>query len=318
MKKNKTISILTYAIFIVSYPAFSQVTEAEGKLKTHVADSVSGWKTGGVVGFNLAQTALYNWAAGGEKSFAVNGIFSLFANYKKGQIAWDNSLDLGYGVLSKGEKTDFRKTDDKVDFLSKFGREAYKNLYYAALFNFKSQMTAGYNFLADGSKVKISDAFAPAYVITAVGIDYKPSAYLSIFAAPLTGKITIVTDKTLSDAGAFGVEPGKNTKSEFGGYIRMIFTKNDFKTELLKNISFTTKLDLFSNYLENPQNIVINWETLIALKVNKYINVNLNTHLIYDDKVKIGKDTNNDGTLDSFSPRIQFKEIFGAGLSVKF
>ncbi len=318
MKKIKAISILLYAIFIVSYPAFSQVTEAEGKLKTHVADSVSGWKTGGVVGFNLAQTALYNWAAGGEKSFAVNGIFSLFANYKKDKIAWDNSLDLGYGILSKGEKTDFRKTDDKVDFISKFGREAYKNLYYAVLFNFKSQMTAGYNYLADGGKVKISDAFAPAYVITAVGIDYKPSAYLSVFAAPLTGKITIVTDTALSDAGAFGVEPGKNTKSEFGGYIRMIFTKNDFKTELLKNISFTTKLDLFSNYLENPQNIVINWETLIALKVNKYINVNLNTHLIYDDKVKIGKDTNNDGTLDRFSPQIQFKEIFGAGISVKF
>jgi hypothetical protein len=304
-------------IFLTGYynPIFSQVTEAEKELKEQITDTIPGWKTGGVAGFNLAQTALINWAAGGEKSFAVNGIFSVFANYKKHKIAWDNSLDLGYGILSQGEDADFKKTDDKVDLLSKFGREAYKNLYYAALFNFKTQMTPGYNYLDDGTKNMISDKFAPAYVITAIGLDYKPSAYLSVFAAPLTGKITIVSDQVLSDAGAFGVDPGKSTNSEFGGYIRMIYSKNDFESEFMKNVSFTTKIDLFSNYLEDPQNIVVNWETLIALKVNKFINVNFNTHLIYDDKILIAKEV--DGVMEE-APRIQFKEIFGVGISFKF
>ncbi|HSL86188.1 MAG TPA: hypothetical protein VK861_04585, partial [Bacteroidales bacterium] len=100
---------------------------------------------------------------------------------------------------------------------------------------------------------------------------------------------------------------------ELGGYIRAIYSKNDFKNELLQNVSFTTKIDLFSNYLNNPQNIDVSWETLIALKVNKYISVNLNTHLIYDDDIKIlveGSETP--------GPRIQFKEIFGVGFSYNF
>jgi hypothetical protein len=313
--KTKSIYIIGCLILIINSTAFSQVTEAEGKLKEYTTDTIPGWKKGGIAGFNLAQTTLVNWAAGGEKSFAVNGIFSVFANYKKDKIVWDNSLDIGYGVLNQGEKSNFRKTDDKVDLLSKFGREAYKNLYYAGLFNFKTQMTTGYKYLEDGSELKISDRFAPAYIVMALGLDYKPSSYLSIFAAPLTGKITIIADQDLSDAGAYGVDPGSKTNSEFGGYIRMIYSKNDFTSEFMKNVSFTTKLDLFSNYLENPQNIVVNWENQIALKVNKFINVNFNTHLIYDDKILIAKEV--DGVTVS-APRIQFKEILGVGLSFKF
>jgi hypothetical protein len=210
-----------------------------------------------------------------------------------------------------------KKTDDKIDILSKYGQEAFKNFYYAVLMNFKTQMTTGYNYPTDSTRTKISNLLAPGYFVGAVGMDYKPNAYLSVFAAPLTGKVTIVNDKLLSDAGAFGVDPGKTVKSEFGGYIRVLFTKNDFKKEFMKNVTLTTKLDLFSNYLENPQNIVVNWESLVALKINKYINVNVNTHLIYDDKVKIGKDTNNDGVLE-LAPRVQFKELLAVGVSFKF
>ena len=118
-------------------------------------------------------------------------------------------------------------------------------------------------------------------------MDYKPNAYFSAFIAPLTAKFTFVTNDSLSNKGAFGVNPGEKVKSEIGGYIRAIFSKNDFKAEFLKNVSFTTKIDLFSNYAHNPQNIDVSWETLIAMKVNKYISVNFNTHLIYDDDILI-------------------------------
>lgn len=289
-------------------------------LKTHAIDTLRGWKKGGVIGLNLAQTSLTNWAAGGQNSLAINGLISVFANYKKDKTAWDNSLDLGYGILKQGENAMVRKTDDKIDFLSKYGREAFKNFYYAALLNFKTQMTTGYTYPNDTTKVKISDRFAPAYVIGALGLDFKPNAYLSIFTAPLTGKITIVNDQPLADAGAFGVKAGENTKSEFGGYLRMIYSRNDFKSELLRNVSFTTKIDLYSNYLDNPQNIDVSWETLIALKINKYISVNFNTHLIYDDEIKIGKDENGNATIEEneTKPRVQFKEILGVGFAYKF
>jgi hypothetical protein len=313
--KARFVFLLVLLLVGIVQILIAQVTDAEAKLKEQKTDTISGWKKGAVSGFNLAQTALVNWAAGGERSFAINGVFNFFANYKKNKLTWDNSLDLGYGLLRQGESTEFRKTDDKVDLLSKFGREAVKNLYWAGLFNFKTQMTPGYNYLSDGTKVTISDLFAPAYIITAIGLDYKPTAYFSVFAAPVTGKITIVSDETLSNAGAFGVEPGRKSNKEFGGYVRVIFTKNDFKKEFLKNVSITSKLDLFSNYLKNPENVVVNWENMIAMKVNKYINVNLNTHLIYDDKIKIAKEEN--GVVTSY-PRVQFKEIFGVGISFKF
>ncbi|MCX6332669.1 MAG: DUF3078 domain-containing protein, partial [Bacteroidia bacterium] len=265
---------------------------------------------------------LTNWSAGGQNSVAVNGIFAVFANLKKGKSNWDNSLDLGYGLLSqgKGDNRNTRKTDDKIDFLSKYGRQAFKNLYYAALVNFKTQMTPGWNYEAT-PKNKISDLLSPGYLLVALGLDYKPNAYFSAFIAPLTSKFTFVTDKDLSNAGAFGVKPGETIKSEFGGYIRSIYTKNDFKGEFMKNISFTTKIDLFSNYLDNPQNIDVNWETLLGMKVNKYISVNFNTVLIYDDNIKVPFDKNGNGIIEageSVGSKVQFKEIFGAGFSYKF
>lgn len=317
---KKKLLLLTVILVSATIAVKSQVTEAEAKLKTQTKDTLEGWKLGGVIGATVAQTSLTNWAAGGQSSFAVNGVFSTFANYKKGKNAWDNSLDLGYGILNQEDVKYTKKTDDKIDILSKYGREVRKSLYFAGLLNFKTQMTTGYNYPTDSTRTKISNLLAPAYLVGALGLDYKPNSHLSVFAAPATAKFTFVNDTMLSNAGAFGIDKGDKVKSEFGGYIRFIYSKNDFTSEMLKNVSFTTKLDLFSNYAEDPQNIVVNWETLIAFKVNKYININISTHLIYDDKVKIGKDSNNDGVIEEneIKPRVQFKELFGAGVSFKF
>jgi hypothetical protein len=308
------IKSLTFILFITVFSSqliYGQVTEGEKNLRTQQADTTQGWKKGGVFAVNLAQTSLTNWAAGGQNSVAVNGILSAFANLKKDKSRWDNSLDLGYGLLKQGKNTNFRKTDDKIDLLSKYGRAAFKNFYYAVLMNFKTQMTPGYNYPNDS--VKISNLFAPAYLLLALGLDYKPNANFSAYIAPLTAKFTFVTDTALSNAGAFGVRIGEKSKSEIGGYIRVIYTKNDFKGEFMKNISFTTKLDLFSNYADNPQNIDISWENLISMKVNKFISVNFNTHLLYDDNIKIAIDSDN-----SVGSKVQFKEIIGVGFSYNF
>lgn len=303
----------TFAVLalIVSFTVSAQVTEAEKNLKTLVTDTVKGWRTGGVTTINLSQTALVNWAAGGENSYAVNGLLSAFANYKDKENAWDNSLDVGYGMMNQGN-SGLRKTDDKIDFLSKYGRKAFTDFYYTALANFKTQFTPGYNY--GTTNTKISNLLAPAYVLVAVGLNYQPNKYFNAFVAPVTGKMTIVNDEDLSAIGAFGVDPGKKTRSELGGYARLIYSRNDFKGEFFKNVSLTSKADLFSNYIKEPQNIDVSWENLIAMKVNKYIAVSINTHLLYDADVKV--DTNGDGTADK--AKVQFKEILGVGFSYKF
>lgn len=309
---NSKIHSLIILLCLISTMTFGQVTEGEKKLRSITADTTLGWKKGGLFAVNLAQTSLTNWAAGGQNSIAVNGVFSIFMNLKREKDNWDNSLDLGYGLLKQGEQG-FRKTDDKIDLLSKYGRQAHKGLYYAALFNFKTQMQPGYKYISDVDKEKISNLFAPAYTLIALGFDYKPNSYFSAFLAPLTAKFTFVADEDLSNLGAFGVKPGEKSRSEVGGYIRAIYSRNDFKNEFMKNVSFTTKIDLFSNYANNPQNIDVSWETLIGLKVNKYIGVNFNIHLMYDDDVKIAASGN-----EPVGSLLQFKEIFGVGFSYKF
>jgi hypothetical protein len=171
-------------------------------------------------------------------------------------------------------------------------------------------MTPGYNYPDDS--VKISDLFAPAYVLLAIGLDYVPGPDFTVYFSPFTYKLTMVNDDVLADAGAFGVEPGNHTKSEFGGYMRTFFKK-----DLMENISVQTKLELFANYLREFGNIDVSWETLLAMKVNKYVSATLSTHLIYDDDVTIYRD-NDDGEPEPVNSLIQFKEVLAVGFSMNF
>ncbi|MGD0710487.1 MAG: DUF3078 domain-containing protein [Bacteroidales bacterium] len=315
--KRKLVFILT--AIIINHFSFGQITDKEKDLRVKTSDTLDGWKKGGIVAFNLSQVSLTNWSAGGMNSLAFNGLLHAFACLKHDKSRWDNMLDVGYGLIHQGDKNaPYQKSDDKFEINSKYGQEATKSWYYAALVNFKTQMAPGYNYPNDS--VKISDLLAPANLIGALGMDYKPNNVFDCFIAPVTGKLIIVDNTAMANAGDFGVDPavlddsgkvitpGKKTKFEFGGYLRV-----SLKKDIMKNINLATEADFFSNYLLNPQNIVINWQVLISMKINKFISATLSTQLLYDDKVKIVIDSKGDT-----GPRTQFKELFGVGLSYKF
>jgi hypothetical protein len=288
----------------------AQTTDAEKQLKTQTADTTLGWEKGGMLNLSTAQTSLTNWAAGGQSSVAINGMINLFASNKTEKSLWENYLDLGYGTLKQG-KQNWWKTDDKIEFTSKYGYKTIEKLYIAGLVNFRTQFADGYNYPNDS--VKISGIMAPGYFLAGVGIDYKAGDNFSLFVAPLTAKMTIVADQELADAGAFGVDPGDHVYGEFGAYLRLFLKHN-----IMENITFQTKLDVFSNYLHNPQNMDVNWECLLTMKVNKFISATLGTQLIYDDDIAIAIDNNDDGITDESGPRVQFKEILAVGFSYKF
>ena len=279
---------------------------------TEKADSLKSWNFGGLAALNFSQVSLTNWAAGGRSSTSGVALFNVFGNYKKDNLSWENNLDMGYGLL-KEQNNDAVKSNDKFDFNSKFGLKKSETLFYSTLFNFKTQFAPGYKYPKQTDAVPISRFLAPGYLTLSIGIDYKPNKIVSLFVSPLTGKMTIVNDQYLSDTGAFGVDPGKMIRMEVGS-----FAKLELKTEMMKNVSLDTKIDLFSNYLHNPENIDVNWDLLINMKINDYLSANLITNLIYDDDIKIAVDKNNDGILESNGPRVQFKEMFGLGLSLKF
>lgn len=278
------------------------------------------WKKGGLLTLTFNQTSLSNWAAGGENALSLNGIAAFFTKYKKDKVAWDNNLDLAYGFLKQGDD-DIVKNDDRIELNSKLGYQAFKSKvwYYTALVNAKTQFAPGYNEIGDTMRVKISDFAAPAYVLLSLGLDYKPTDYFSVYISPLTAKFTIVNNQRLADLGSFGVdaatynpitgekiEDGETLRSEFGAYLNARFQK-----DIMQNVNLMTKLDLFSNYQDNPQNIDVNFDLLLGMKVNKLITVSLGVTVIYDDDIMII-----DG--DKVGPRTQMRQVFGVGFAKKF
>ena len=300
---KKTIILLSVSIILTGFTT---------RISAQDADTTQGWSNSGVFSLNMTQASFTNWAAGGQNSVALNGLVSLTANYRMGKSAWDNALTLGYGkMIQKGNDLGWVKTDDRIDFQSKYGHKASEKWFWSGLMSFKTQMDKGYNY--PDTENKISDLLAPAYLIFSLGMDYKPTPQFSMYLSPLTSKNTIVNDDDLSAAGAFGVEPGKKFRAELGAYANIAYKKD----EIVKNVNFLTKLDLFSNYLKNPQNIDISWETLLVLKVNEFISATVNTHLLYDDDVLIRVDEGNEGE-PVMGKRAQFKEVIGVGYTYKF
>ncbi len=295
-------TLLTLSTILLSFTAVAQDPAQPDTL----------WKFSGTTALNLSQLSLTNWAAGGDNSLSGNILINLSANYAKDKTSWENKLILGYGLIKQGDDPT-RKSDDQIDFASKLGIKASEHWFYTMLVGFKSQFAVGYDRPGDADRMKISNFMAPGYLNISLGMDYKPSDAFSLLLSPLTGKFTFVLDDDLSAAGSFGLDPGQKSRGELGGYVKMAFKK-----EVVKNVTLDTKIDLFSNYLDHPQYIDVNWNLLINFKVNEFLSASLLTQLIYDYDIKFGEDTTGDGEFDTFHDKVQFKELFGLGLTYTF
>ena len=300
--KNLFIAILTFATIGTSL--------AQG-------DTIpKNWKLKATYGVNGTQSSFVNWNAGGRNNISLLGYIDASANYKKGNYKWDNDLGLALGGLQyigKNNSGPLQKTDDKIDFTSNFGFKIKEHWYVAILGNFKTQFMDGFSYPND--TIRTSTFMAPGYSTFAIGIDYKPTDNFSIFLSPIAAKMTFVNDQVLADAGSFGVEratyddlgnvltAGKRFRGEFGAYFKMMYNK-----ELVKNINMKSKIELFSNYLNNPENIDVAAEVLFNFKVNSWFSASLNLNLLYDHDIEF-RDAKGVG------PRTQFKSVLGLGVS---
>jgi hypothetical protein len=266
------------------------------------------WKIGGLFNVNFNQAALSNWSAGGDNSaISLSSYFGVHAFYKKGKIAWDNTLDLAYGFTSTSS-LGTRKTDDRIDLLSIYGYDVGKNWYLSGLFNFRTQFAKGYAYPTDSTKVLTSNIFAPAYVLLSLGMNYKPNSDFSFFISPATARWVIVENDSLASVEAFGVDSGKNSRFEFGAYTTISYNK-----KISASATYQGRLDLFSNYLRNPQDISVYMTNVLAVKVSKIISMSVTLNLIYDNDIKT---VNSEGASGGAKPQIQ--ELLGIGLAYKF
>jgi hypothetical protein len=296
---------------------------AGSSFSQEAAEADTSWKTSGSFNINFTQVSLSNWAGGGESSISGVALFSYKANYLKDKRSWDNSIDLGFGLI-KNCDDDTRKSEDRIELNSKLGHQIHDHWFLSVLSTFKSQFTEGFDYPNDS--VKISDFLAPARIYLALGFDYKPKEAVSVYISPAAARWIIVNDQELADAGAYGVDPaefddvgnlvkeGERSRFEFGAMFKALYEK-----EVWENVSLKTKLELYSDYLEDPQNVDVDWEVLLNMKINSVLSAQISTQLIYDDNTKLPvEDTTGDGVKDKLGPRTQFKELFGIGLALKF
>lgn len=276
------------------------------------------WTIMGKVSVNFSQSYFANWSAGGENSINTIGKYNMNANYLSGKHGFTNwlNLALGYSIIGDGNPM---KTDDKIEYIPGYTYELKGPWLFSVMGKFGSQFAKGYDYGVDSSNY-ISKFMAPGYIDIGPGIQYKPNDWFLVNISPATAAWMIVNDQGLADQGSFGLEPAvidpetgtiithaDKSKFMFGAKLLTALSK-----EIAKNITVGTKLELFSDYLNEPQNIDVNWEVLIGLKVNSWLNVDLSTQLLYDNDIMI---TDKDGNT---GPRTQFKEFLMLSVGFAF
>lgn len=251
-----------------------------------------GWKKSGNISFLFNQSAFNNWLAGGTNNISGTLGLNYDFNYTKGDWTWDNKLIASYGVTKlKGES--LQKTDDRLELNSLAGKKAGGYWYYSAFFNFKTQMSSTYV-----SGEQTSHFFSPAYFQLGPGMLWKKHDNLKVNIAPATSKL-IYVHKHLTNLGpAFGVKQNETARYEIGAAINAYY-----KLEVMKNVSVENILNLYSNYLEDFQNVDIDYTLNVVMKVNKFLSANLSMQTIYDDNAFKG---------------FQTREVFGLGVNYGF
>lgn len=307
--KFKHLILITLCSVAIS-TAFTQESEEEKP-----TDPPSNWKLKSMFSLNVTQSSFTNWASGGRNNVSGLGFINALANYKKDKIKWANQLTAGLGGVQYFDD-DLQKTDDVLDMQSTFSYGVKDPLFISMLGGFRTQFIDGFSNPEDS--VKSSTFMAPGYLNLSLGMEYIPNDNLKVMVSPLSGKFTFVQDQNLANRGAFGVEsaifdatgaiitPGENSRAEFGSYIRVIYNK-----ELMENIGLSSRVEFFSNYNNNPQNIDVNGEIILDFKVNKWFSASLQMNVIYDDDIDIEDRNGNVG------PRTQFKQVIGLGISYR-
>lgn len=319
---------------------------AEAPENTAPAPKPVYWTKSAMTQLNFVQSSFTNWAKGGNNNIAVSSYIDAQANYAKDEIVWKNRLQLDYGLLYSEDKPIIQKNKDRILFESTFGYKATKHMNYSATFTFLNQFTSGYVYgtpskpagadddwspsKSDWRAARIlkSALFSPANITLGLGIDWVPNEWLTVNFAPLTGGFTIVGNEKLRANYGMDLKSGHDAseavKDDKGllvnGYIyraaRFEFgaqLKAEGKIKVNDNFEGATQLILFSNYLDKPGNIRVNWDNRLMWKVAKYFSLNLTTSLIYDDKVLIVDDSHPAG-----HKAIQFNEALQFGFTYTF
>jgi hypothetical protein len=266
---------------------------------------VKAWNLGSEFNLMVNQTAYSNWAKGGNSSIALTTDIKAWAKYAKGNIRWDNSSWIVYGV-QRTELYNIRKNQDRISLASILSHKAFKNFDYTITSTFETQGFKGYSYPNDS--IPVSKLMAPGDLKLNLGMTYKPKPKLTIFASPLGGALRFVLDTVGIDETRYGLKSGHSVMAQLGARVTI-----NHSMVLFKNVNMVNYLDLFSDYLDHPEKINFDWRLSLDLKFNPYIYTSIKTELIYDNKVMLPIYEVQDGVKVKVGEgkRIQLMEVFG-------
>ncbi len=269
-----------------------------------------GWTREGNFALLFNQSAFNDeWTGGGTSNLAGNLLLNYNFNYLRDDVTWDNKFILDYG-LTKQKTDDFaRKTSDRLEFNSIAGKQINEsNWYYSLFLNFRTQITKGYKYSEEvetGKTIRneYTNFLSPAYLQFGPGMLWKKSEDLYVNLSPATGRMILVDSDFTSapgyvDGDYFGVDAEKSARWELGASVSAYA-----KFSIIENVSMENLLNLYSNYLEDPQNVDIDYTMNMNLKINDYLSTNLIFQAIYDDNAVKG---------------FQVREVFGLGFNYAF
>ena len=308
--------IFTLFIFTITLTLAAQNNTGKSSWK-------NGWKSGGLLSVNVGQGGSRNWAAGSER-FSLQGAAALnyWANRDWRKNLWETTVDLSYAVINTNS-LGVRKTDDKIDVVSMFRHGVGKNkvVGIGAWFNMRTQFHDGFDH-KETPKKRISGIMAPGYLTLAPGFDIRTAkSCWSLFVSPAASRLIVFTNRPYSFnyqggvkpdgtqevplAWHYGVDPERKVRYDLG-----FLASAKIQCDVAKNVAYKTRVDAFSNYLDDPQNIDVFWNNSIHMKVNKWLMVSYNFDLIYDNDVRLFGPLHNESAT-------QLRSQLGVGVAAK-
>ncbi|SDS45101.1 DUF3078 domain-containing protein [Gramella sp. MAR_2010_147] len=270
----------------------------------------NGWKKEGNVQLLFNQSAFNKeWTGGGTSSVAGNLTVDYEFNYRMNEFTWDNKIIANYG-LTKVKGDEFaRKTSDRLELNSIAGKQIEEtDFYYSWFLNFRTQFAKGYEFGEDPEtgetiRTETTHFMSPAYLQSGPGIMYKKGDNFVLNLAPATARFIFVDKDFTSvegyeDGQYFGVDQGKSMRFELGAALSAFLSY-----EVLENVNMEHSLSLYSNYLDKPGNVDIDYLLNLEMGINDYLSANLIFQAIYDDNAVAA---------------FQIREVFGLGVNFGF
>ena len=276
-------------------------------------DTVNHWKFTATNTLLFNQVAVSNWSAGGDNALSLAMTSNMTLAYQKDRSTWSNKFDASYGLTAiEGQKP--RKRSEFLQFGTNNEYSVARNLNAAVFGDLLTQFASGFDYKNDPEAERYTSGFfAPAYSLQGVGLDYKnDSIGVSALLSPASSKQTWVLDRGVKEQD-YGLDSGATVRWELGAYFRL-----NVKRTLWKNTIVQSDLLLFSNYLDHPENVDVNWQTRLDVMVNKYVKISLLVHLIYDNDLKfidLQKTQGGDTVITGQGPRTQFRQVLGIGLT---